>query len=96
MTRYKSAVDDYGIVCIWDKREKYVDIKIDENVRLNSDGIITPKTLSYLHYEGSRSSVARAFPGGRLAHPLAHPESQEENEKSLRNRRKNSSKFEEK
>ena len=40
------------------------------------------------------SGVARAFPGGRLAHPEGQNE--EENKKSLRNNKKKWSKFEEK
>ena len=42
----------------------------------------------------STSGVARAFPGGRVAHPEGQNE--EENEKSLRKSKKNWSKFEEK
>ena len=40
------------------------------------------------------SGVARAFPGGRVAHPEGQNE--EENEKSLRKSKKNWSKFQEK
>ena len=40
------------------------------------------------------SGVARAFPGGRVAHPESQNE--EENEKHLRKSKKNCSKFEEK
>ena len=48
-----------------------------------------------LRYCVPRSSgVARAFPGGRLAHPEGQNE--EENEKSLRKSKKTLSKFEEK
>ena len=52
---------------------------------MNGDG----KTKSRLD-----SDVARACPGGRLAHPEGKNE--EENEKSLRKSKKNWSKFEEK
>ena len=38
--------------------------------------------------------VARTFPGGRVAHPEIQNE--EENEQSLRENKKNSSRFEEK
>ena len=46
-------------------------------------------------YRGSKftSGVARAFPGGRVAHPEGQNE--EENAKNLRKNRKNLSKFEE-
>ena len=40
------------------------------------------------------SGVARAFPGGRLAHP--EDQNEEENKKSLRKNKQNWSKFEEK
>ena len=40
------------------------------------------------------SGVARAFPGGQLAHPEG--QNKEENEKRLRKSKKNLSKFEEK
>ena len=40
------------------------------------------------------SGVARAFPGGRLAHPGSQNE--EENKKGLRKNKKNYSKFDEK
>ena len=47
----------------------------------------------YLKMGTSISGVARAFPGGRLAHPEGQNE--EENKKSLRKNKKNWSKFEE-
>ena len=48
----------------------------------------------YWNYTLITSGVARAFPGGRLAHPEGQNE--EENEKHLRKSKKNWSKFEEK
>ena len=54
---------------------------------------IEPQSFSLEISALACSGVARAFPGGRVAHPEGQNE--EENERSLRKRKKNWSKFEE-